>query len=264
MARTLTVPSQVISRLREGAHLQLANAAYEIASSAHAWHKDAAPHEDRRKMEQLWTLLDKIGWTGTATNPVELDLGEHSRALLIAVGEIEPHLQESLAEMPNNDQRKSSRTDELHAIQEFENAARRAVQHIGRTVPAGAIAIPPPLAGRVREGAYGLLALAGEAIARSAHSHTKPEPMSRPELEHAWTLLARLGWSAGTDTGEAIELRIAEHGVAVHAAAETMIPLLSEWLGDLDPTDATRPDRADELRLLRQFVLRARQAIATK
>lgn len=265
MTTTLLIPSQVIPRLREGANLQLAHAAYEIASSALAVNKEAPPLEDRRNMAQLWALLDAIGWTGaTAAGPVELDLDEHSLALLIAVGEIEPQMQEWLADIPDEDERKPGRTEELHAVQQFAHAARRAVERIERTVPTDAIAIPHLLVGRVREGAYGLLALAAEAIVRSAHVHAQPEPMNRPELERAWTLLARLGWTADKDTGEAIELNIAEHGVAVHAAVETMIPLLTERLDGLDPTDLTRPDRTDELELLHQFALRARQTLTSE
>jgi hypothetical protein len=264
MARTLIVPPQVIPRLREGANLQLAHAAYEIASSALAVNKEAPPLEDRRYMARLWALLDAIGWSGAVAGPVELDLGEHSPALLIAAGQIEPQLQEWLAEMPDEDERKSGRTDELHAVQQFADAARRAVTRIERTVPAGALAIPPLLVGRVREGAYELLAVAAEAIVHAAHAHTKPEPMSRPELERAWTLLVRLDWTADKHRGEAIELAIAEHGVAVHAAIETMIPILTGRLDGLDPTDATRPDRADELELLHQFALRTRQALTSE
>jgi hypothetical protein len=261
MARTLIVPPQVISRLREGAHLQLAHAAYEIASSATAWHKDTAPHEEHHMMEQLWTLLETIGWAGAVPGPVELDLATHSLALLIAIGEIEPNLLEWLAEMPDEDKRKPGRTDELHAVQQFADTARRAVERIERTVPTDAFAIPPALIGRVREGAYGLLAVAAEAIVRSAHAHTKPDPTSRPELERAWTLLARLDWTTSTDIGAAIELNITEHGVAIHTAIETVIPLLTEWLDSLDPNDTTRPERTDELHLLHQFAQRARQAI---
>lgn len=267
MATTLTVPPQVTAHVREGAQLQLAQAAYEVACAAHALQKDAPPLEDRRKMEQLWALLDAIGWAGVLPGPIEIDLREHSLALLIAVREIEPHMQDSLSEMPDDDQRKPRRTDELGAMQEFESIARRAIERVGRRTPAGALAVPPMLVDRVREGAYGLLALASEAIVRCALTHTEPEPMSRTQLERAWGLLGRLGWSAEKDTGEVIELGIAEHGVALHAAVETMIPLLAEWLDELDPADASRPDRADELRLLRllrQLAARARRAVTSE
>jgi len=85
---------------------------------------------------------------------VELDLAAHSVALLTAVGEIEPHLQEWLAEMPDDDARRPDRTGELDVVQQFESAARRAVARIERNLPADALAIPPVLVGRVREGAY--------------------------------------------------------------------------------------------------------------
>jgi hypothetical protein len=48
--------------------------------------------------------------------------------------------------MPDEDERKSGRTDELYAVQKFVDAARHAVEHIERIeqkVPAGALVIPP-------------------------------------------------------------------------------------------------------------------------
>lgn len=78
--------------------------------------------------------------------------------------------------------------------------------------------------------------------------------MSRTSLDHAWALLGRLGWTGDQDTGEAIELA-PEHSTALHAALETMVPLLAEWLDELDPDDASRPHRAEELRLIRQFAV---------
>src|ERR1700677_2983073 len=114
------------------------------------------------------------------------------------------------------------------------------------------LTVPPNLVGRVREGTYGLLA--AEAIVRSAHAHEQPEPMSHTNLEHASALPGRLGWTGDQDSGEAIE-RAPEHSTALHAAIETMVPLLAGWLDDLDLADARRPDRAEELRLVRQFAV---------
>jgi hypothetical protein len=39
------------------------------------------------------------------------------------------------------------------------------------------------------------------------------------------------------------------------AAIETMVPLLAGWLDDLNSGDASRSDRAEELRLVRQFAV---------
>jgi len=61
MARTLIVPPQIVTRLREGANLRLAHAAYEIASSVLAVDKEVSPLEDRRDMDRLWALLDALG-----------------------------------------------------------------------------------------------------------------------------------------------------------------------------------------------------------
>jgi hypothetical protein len=116
------------------------------------------------------------------------------------------------------------------------------------------LTVPPNLVPRVREGPYGLLAVAAQAIEQSAHAHRRPERLSRINLEHAWALLGRLGWTSGQDTEEVIELA-REHSTTLHAAVETMVPLLAERLNDLDPDNASRPDRVEELRLIRQFAV---------
>jgi hypothetical protein len=68
-----------------------------------------------------------------------------------------------------------------------------------------------------------------------------------------------LGWRASDHSGEGIELGISEHGATLHAAVETMLPLLAKWFDELDPADSGRPDRADELRRLRQFAVQTRR-----
>ncbi len=117
---------------------------------------------------------------------------------------------------------------------------------------AKALTIPPNLVGRVREGTYGVLAVAAEAIVQSAHAHEQPEPTSRTNQKHAEAMLDRLGWISGQDPQQAIELE-PEHRQTLYAAIEAQLPLLAEWLGDLVPDDTSRPDRAEELRLIRQF-----------
>ncbi|MGD1056431.1 MAG: hypothetical protein ABR992_03365 [Solirubrobacteraceae bacterium] len=115
-----------------------------------------------------------------------------------------------------------------------------------------ALTVPPNLVGRVREGTYGVLAVAAEAIVQSAHAHEQPEPTSRINQKHAEVMLDRLGWFSGQDPQQAIELE-PEHRQTLYAAIEAQLPLLAEWLGDLDPDDTSRPDRAEELRLIQQF-----------
>jgi hypothetical protein len=116
------------------------------------------------------------------------------------------------------------------------------------------LTVPPGLVRRVREGTYGLLAVAAEAIERSAYANEQPEPTGRTNLEHALAMLDRLGWTSEQDTDQAIELD-PEHSTALHTAIEAHVPHLAEWLAELDPDDASRPDRAEELRLIRRFAV---------
>jgi hypothetical protein len=116
------------------------------------------------------------------------------------------------------------------------------------------LTVPPNLVARVREGIYGLLAVTAEAIERSAYANEQPEPTSRTYLEHALAMLDRLGWTSNQGTEQAVELD-PEHSRALYAAIESQVPPLAEWLGDLDPDDASRPGRAEELRLVRQFAV---------
>jgi hypothetical protein len=162
--------------------------------------------------------LGVIGWDSIVQSPVELDATECPVALLTA----DNNIAEQLAGRPDGDGHEPSRDD---GVQERERVTPRFVDGIERTSARGALAVPPMLVGLVREGAYGLLMTSGEAIVRTAQAHEESEPAIRIQLEHAWTLLGRLGWITGTDEGEVIELGIAEHGVALHSAIEMMIPL---------------------------------------
>jgi hypothetical protein len=109
---------------------------------------------------------------------------------------------------------------------------------------AKALTVPPNLVGRVREGTYGVLAAAAEAIVQSAHAHEQPEPSSRPNQKDAEAILDRLGWTSDQDPQQAIELE-PEHRQTLYAAIEAQVPLLAEWLDDLDPVDPgpSRPRR---------------------
>jgi hypothetical protein len=259
MATTVSVPAYVVRRLRRGANLQVAYAADEIASSVLALQKDAPPHEDRRKLDRLWALLDAIGWTGIVPDSIELDLAEHSLALLMAIDKVPLHMHEPLSGRFGDDEHKPGGTD--HVVRELEGAARRAV---ARIEPTAVLTVPPVLVRGVREGAYRLLAVAAEAILKCGQAQAQPEPASRTHLERAWGLLGRLGWTTEKDTGQAVELDIAEHGVALHASIEAMIALLVERLAELDPASTSRDDRADELRLLRQLAVKVRRAITSE
>jgi hypothetical protein len=259
MSNTLTIPPQVVPRLREGAHLQLARGADAIRYAAQASDKDEPPLEGREDMERTWALLDVLGWAGVAPPPIELDMRHHSTALIAALDEIVPDLARWLSEMSGEDERGPSRKDEYQAMREFEGAARRAAEHLEHPTT-DALVIPGVLLRRVREGAYGVLAAAADEISRSAYAQVPPEPETRPQLERAWELLRRLE-TADSNAGTLLELSVEEHGATLLAAVDVMIPLLSEWLDDLDPADPRRPAKADELRLMHEFHALAQRAI---
>jgi hypothetical protein len=261
MSNTLTIPPHVVPRLREGAHLQLARGADAIRHAAQAFEKDEPPLEGREEMERTWALLDVLGWAGAAPPPIELDMRRHSIALIAALDEIVPDLARWLSEMSDQDERRPSRKDEYQAMCEFEGAARRAAERLEHPTTDRALVIPGALLGRVREGAYGVLAAAADEIGRSAYTQVPPEPEIRPQLERAWDLLGRLGWTADNNAGTMLELSVEEHGSTLLTAVDIMTPLLSEWLDDLDPADPKRPATANELRLMHQFHARAQRAI---
>jgi len=263
MSSTLTIPPQVVPRVREGAHLQLAQRANEIRHTAEAFEKDQPPLESRADMERTWALLDILGWAGHVPPSIELDMHKHSTALIAALDAIVPDMARWLSEMSDEDERKSDREDEYLAIREFETTARSAVKRAEKPPTVHTLMIPPTLIERVREGVYGLLVVAAEDITRSAHAHTQPEPETRPQLDRAWTLLNWLGWIAhDEDVERMLELPVAEHGETLLAALDVTTRLLAEWLDDTDPDDPQKPRKADELQLMRQFHRRAQHAVS--
>ncbi len=261
MSNTLTIPPHVVPRLREGAHLQLARGADAIRHAAQAFQKDEPPLEGREDMERTWALLDVLGWAGAAPPLIELDMRHHSTPLIAALDEIVPDMARWISEMSDEDERQPSRKDEYQAMREFEGVARRAAEHLEHPTTDHALVIPGALLERAREGAYGMLAAAADEISRSAYAEVPPEPAIRPQLERAWELLKRLGWTAEHDADTMIELSVEEHGATLLAAVDVMIPLLREWLDDLDPADPQRPAKADERRLMHELHARAQRAI---
>lgn len=119
---------------------------------------------------------------------------------------------------------------------------------------APSFSIPPDLIARVREGVYGQLASAAEAMVADALTNAPPEPETRDQLAGALALLDELA-------GPGVELVLAEHGALLSASVTELLPRLQLWLDELDDADERKPGRADELRLLRQFDAHLRQEI---
>jgi hypothetical protein len=119
--------------------------------------------------------------------------------------------------------------------------------------------------GRLRDGAYLALAEAAQtidAVARERERDIDSMQAAGERLRQAWQLLDALGWSAATETpATRVELPLPEHGPATLAALDTIIPLMAGWCDELNATDPTRPERVDELELLRDFRAQAMQAV---
>jgi hypothetical protein len=247
--QTIVVPGTVIPRLREGAYLQLAHAAEAIKAACEYYEKDDPPLAARRASDETWALFDRLGWTGAVPEKVELDVREHRAALSSAIESMNASLTEIIADHAVDDATKAERTEEHAALRDFDGALHGRIGR-SRTPRAGALAVPPVVLARVREGAYDCLVSAAEDIERSASSHVPPEPDARMTFDRAWSFLEAIGWSETQDA--MVELSIAEHGAALLAAVEDVSPLLEVWLSE----------REDELRLLRQFHVQVSRAVA--
>ncbi len=120
------------------------------------------------------------------------------------------------------------------------------------------LAIPDHVLGRVREGAYGVIAASAEALSAVSRTLKPPEPESLEKLLRAWALLERIGWRAGHDPS-AVQLDAAQHADAVLDALGNASRLLVAWLQETDDT-ASKRARAAELRTLRRYERIAKRA----
>ncbi len=122
------------------------------------------------------------------------------------------------------------------------------------------LSVPVQVIGRVREGAYGVIVAASEALSAAALVQAKPERESRERLIRAWSLLERIGWYAVNDP-PAVVLDAAEHAGAVADALGNITRLLATWSQKTE--QANRDELRAELHELRRFeriAKRARQA----
>jgi hypothetical protein len=111
--------------------------------------------------------------------------------------------------------------------------------------PAATLMIPPSLIPQVREGAVELAKDVAEAIDQRDDLRGCAQ-----RLTAVVRLLDALG---GDDTGAMVELDIAEHGERLRRAVALMLPLLDNWTNEMKADDSRKPEREDELRLIRQL-----------
>jgi hypothetical protein len=193
---TLTVPAEVLPRLRAGAQLQLENAAAVIQRDAGAWDKDDAPLEAREQMRRAWALIDVLGWAGDVPESIKLDAHEHADALCQAVADMLASITEVIAELPEDNPLRAERAEELQALREFEGAALRAVERGRQT---RSLMVPAALLCRVREGVSDLANGVAEAIDHGANLR---------ECARRLTVIADLLDALGEDTGAMVALDI--------------------------------------------------------
>lgn len=129
MSTTILIPDAVAPRVREGARSLMRTLGSLMQDTA-----DDPPAfgELHDRLRSMWSLLDAIGWDDEQESAVEVDLREHSTALLAAVDEILPMLAEWLKEMADEDTAKPARMDEYRLARQFRVAARQKLTNMER------------------------------------------------------------------------------------------------------------------------------------
>lgn len=119
------------------------------------------------------------------------------------------------------------------------------------------VSIPAQVTGRVREGAYGVIVAASNALSAAALAHAKPQRESTERLIGAWRLLEAIGWGAVNDP-PLVELDAAKHAGALVDALANITGLLVTWSQEAQGRD--REQLRAELHELRRFERIAKRA----
>jgi hypothetical protein len=125
------------------------------------------------------------------------------------------------------------------------------------------LTIPPAIRPLLREGLYvrlGDLGTEHSSFALAGGRKHEALIQTRTQLERAWRLLDKIGWTNNQDA-RVLALSIGEDGAIVLGAIEFMVSLLNGWLAEMDPADPRKPDRADELQVTRLFAAHTRNAV---
>jgi hypothetical protein len=141
MSTTLTIPSNVIPDVREGLFCLMGDATQEIDGALIRPERELHPEwfkKDRRRLEDVFALLDLIGWAADgASREVEVNLRKYGQQLKEAVDGYLPLLADQEAEADANDiwraeQGKHPRKDEIIAsalaLGEFATLIEQAVR----------------------------------------------------------------------------------------------------------------------------------------
>ncbi len=124
MSTTLTIPANAISDVRKSLFCLMGGATQKIDGALIQPERELYPawfEKDRRRLEDVFALLDLIGWAADGeSREVEVDLRAHGRSLKEAVDGYLPLLADQEEEADANDawraqQGKPPRKDEIIA-----------------------------------------------------------------------------------------------------------------------------------------------------
>jgi hypothetical protein len=126
---SILVPAErnLIGRLQEGCHLQLAYAADALKAACEWYDKSEVPLEARRQADAIWALVDEIGWSGSA-GAVTVDVSVHGATLLAGIDAMVFGLADIIADPAVSDATRAERDSELQTLREFESRLREAME----------------------------------------------------------------------------------------------------------------------------------------
>jgi hypothetical protein len=144
MSTILTIPANVFSHVREGLFCLMGDAIQEVGGALIQPERELHPEwfkKDRRRLEDVFALLDLIGWTADGdSREVEVDLRKYGRPLKEAVDGYLPLLADQEEEADANDARRAEhgkppRKDETIAsarsLREFAALIAQALEESG-------------------------------------------------------------------------------------------------------------------------------------
>jgi hypothetical protein len=243
-ALTIRVPADVAAQLRGALYADLARAGCDLDASCST--KEPGDYASPvGKLRRLFAVLDDIGWTKEPPSPEALTI--HRRHMQVVVDTLGDDRdgwawvagQPQLEDLPGRERAK---------------ATAEMIERFLATLPASAatLTIPPSLVPQVREGAVELAKDVAEAIDQGDDPRGCAERL---------TAVARLlDATDDKNTGAIVELDIAEHGETLRRALVVMLPLLENWINEVKADDPSKPERENELRLMRQLVAQVTHA----
>jgi hypothetical protein len=222
-----TIPAEAAIQLRDALYMQLGSIAEDLATAPRSPRGDASQWLDAiARFDPVRAVLDAIGWDDDSAD-ITLDLTAHRTAIIAA---LRAALESEHYLMDTPDEGQRGRATARAAVVEGLLSEVEAAD-----IPTAEMTLTPEVAALVREQLHTTVA---DTIER------------RDELEGAWLLLDEMGWS---DEDDPAPIDLVEHGDALLDAIDGIVPLLEQWLEEMDDDDSRRPERRTEIEALRQI-----------